>query len=88
MQQNVEGLADILALYGHCHYLQDAFDDARLSYERSLNFRQQLSDAHLVLLRLGSIYFEQEKVRNGQELMFSDMLHYQESFFCIDYGGE
>ncbi|KAG7498635.1 cilia-and flagella-associated protein 70 isoform X2 [Solea senegalensis] len=56
--------ADIWALRGHCHYLQGEVANAQECYEQSLKLQQHPS--HLVLLRMGSVYLQQERYEEAK----------------------
>ncbi|XP_034039112.1 cilia- and flagella-associated protein 70-like isoform X1 [Thalassophryne amazonica] len=67
--------ADVWALNGHCQYLLKAFSKSVKSYEQSLDLFPLPSDIHFVLLRLGSIYFQEKQYERAKDVYLRACRH-------------
>ena len=55
---------------GHLNYLISRTEEARVCYERTLDYTTEASDMHAIYLRLASIYLEQGEVRGFHLVLF------------------
>uniref|UniRef100_A0AAV2LUN9 Uncharacterized protein n=1 Tax=Knipowitschia caucasica TaxID=637954 RepID=A0AAV2LUN9_KNICA len=72
------------ALKGHCCFLQGCLGSAQDSYERCLSLRPPPHEAHLVQLRLGSVYQQQDQFASAKQVLLQTC---EEAPSCLSWRG-
>ncbi|TSK87600.1 Cilia- and flagella-associated protein 70 [Bagarius yarrelli] len=75
---------DVWALCGHIKYIKKDINQAQVFYERTLNFKTDVSDTHPIYLHLGSIYIQKG---NYDKAKITYMLACKSSPSCLTWLG-